>query len=428
MLEQILLLDDAYLLIASAVITAAFLIKRVVSPKETESLKSHPNVQETIEVSKETIAAVKEAIKVQQIKIDSEQVVKDSAVIVEPTLKEEFESTTTEQIETAASVKDRLTKSRSSFFGTLRDFFRGSPTLSVDALEELQYLLVSADLGIKTASRLIEVLKNSLSKGESINEEILIARLKEQVLAEIDSSSVSTLEQIEGNRTSPIICLIVGVNGVGKTTTTAKLAARVKERGAKVLLVAADTFRAAAVEQLQTWGTRLDIPVVFGAPDAKPQTVVFEAMKRAKEESFDLILIDTAGRLNNKSNLMQELSGVKHAIEKHFENGVDEVLLVVDGTTGQNAVSQAKEFHAVVQLTGLIVTKLDGSPKGGVVLAVKEETSVPVRYIGVGEAAADLRPFDAHEFVEALFAKDEKLLENESAHAATRRRKRNEAA
>lgn len=421
MVDTLLSLDDTYFLAAAACLTALFLFVRLLK-------RVKPATDIPIDTLSETATTPEPLLSKEEAFVDEVSGAPGHKTV--DTAKDDDAEFAPEHasLQATASVEERLTKTRTSFFGTLRDLFRSAPTLSVDTLEELQYLLVSSDLGIKTATRLIDALKQSLSKGEVVDQDTLLTKLKEQVLAELQTNVACQLESIGSERTSPRICLIVGVNGVGKTTTTAKLASRAQAAGAKVLLVAADTFRAAAVEQLQTWGARLNIPVVAGAPDAKPQTVVFDAMKRAQEEPFDLILIDTAGRLNNKSNLMQELAGIKNAVERHHQHGVDEVLLVVDGTTGQNAVAQAKEFHSVVQLTGLIVTKLDGSPKGGVVVAVKEAIDVPVRYIGVGESAADLRPFVAQEFVDALFAREEKTLEQESAHAATRRRKRKEAA
>jgi fused signal recognition particle receptor len=217
---------------------------------------------------------------------------------------------------------------------------------------------------------------------------------------------------------------------VGKTTTTAKLAHMWKAAGARVLLVAADTFRAAAVDQLVEWGKRIDVPVVSGAPNAKPQTVVFEGMNKAKELQMDVVLIDTAGRLHTKTNLMQELEGVSSMVSKHIAGAPHEAILVVDGATGQNALQQAREFNEATKLSGLIVTKLDGTPKGGIVVAIKEELGLPVRYIGVGEGPQDLRPFVARDFVEALFDTSADgqgsahIDASASAHAETRRRKR----
>jgi fused signal recognition particle receptor len=204
-----------------------------------------------------------------------------------------------------------------------------------------------------------------------------------------------------------MIVLVVGVNGVGKTTTTAKLAARWKNEGKKVLLVAADTFRAAAVQQLQEWGRRLDVTVISGAENAKPSTVVFDGMAAAKSSGADVVVIDTAGRLHTKSNLMQELEGVRNTILKHFPEGPDETLLVLDGVSGQNALHQAREFNAAVTLSGVVVTKLDGTPKGGIVVAIARELKLPVAYVGVGEKAEDLLPFSVEEFVEGLFDESE---------------------
>lgn len=329
----------------------------------------------------------------------------------------------------AASVSDRLKGSSSQLIAAIKGVFSLSSKISEDTLEELRYILISSDIGVKTTEKFLKELTTSLKKGEVVTEELLISKLKDLITLALEGSEPSLLENLniqESNK--PYIVLIVGVNGVGKTTTTAKLAARSKDRNLKVLMVAADTFRAAAVTQLKTWGERLNIEVISGAEDAKPQTVVFEAMKRAQDEKFDVILIDTAGRLNTKASLMQELTGIKNAIEKHFSNdALKEVLMVVDGTTGQNAVSQALEFHQAANLTGLVITKLDGTPKGGVVIAVKEATQVPVRYIGIGESKEDLRPFDAQEFVDALFAVDTKSMLSPSAHGEVRRRRRTEA-
>ena len=252
-----------------------------------------------------------------------------------------------------------------------------------------------------------------------------MATLKAKVLAVLGDATPESLElspQKRGN--SPQIVMIVGVNGVGKTTTVAKLAHRLKEAGASVVIAAADTFRAAAVEQLCAWADRVGVPVITGATDAKPATVVFDAAKKAVELGADVLLIDTAGRLHTKTNLMQELEGVRNAVQRHIPDGPHETLLVVDGSTGQNAISQAREFNQAVPLSGLIVTKLDGTPKGGVVVAIKSELGIPVRYIGVGEAEEDLRPFSAVEFVEALFDVSSETSALPSAHGETRRRKR----
>lgn len=326
------------------------------------------------------------------------------------------------------SLSQRLRKSRVGLFERLRGVFAGKPKLDQAMVEELEALLVGSDLGVKTVAALMSEVRAELQRGDEVSEGALAATLKLKILNLLEKDApllpiIRPLKRPDG----PLVVMMVGVNGVGKTTTTAKLAALWRESGAKVLMVAADTFRAAAVEQLQTWGERIGVPVVTGAPEAKPQTVVFDALARAKAEGFDVVVIDTAGRLHTKSNLMQELEGIRNIAERHQAGAPHETVLVVDGSTGQNAIAQAREFNAAVPLTGLIVTKLDGTPKGGVVVAIKSELGVPVRYIGVGEGSHDLRPFIPRDFVEALF--DTSDLEDGagevvSAHAETRRRRR----
>lgn len=329
------------------------------------------------------------------------------------------------------TLEKKLAKTKRGFFEKIRAVFSSGVTLNQDTLEELKYALIGSDIGVKTVTKLIDELSASLKRGEEVSEDILVSRLKAQLSAIISEQSESALESLIPGRVSPYILMLVGVNGVGKTTTCAKLAQKCVDRGLTVLLVAADTFRAAAVSQLQSWAQRLNVPVVSGADNAKPQSVVFDAMVRAKEGSFDVIIIDTAGRLHTKANLMQELEGVRNAIERHFPEGPSDVFLVVDGSTGQNALAQAKEFNDAVKLTGVIVTKLDGSPKGGIVVAIKDEFGIPVRYIGVGESAMDLRPFSPLEFIDAILnsSADDGYTHTEekvSAHAATRRRRREE--
>ncbi|MCI5064856.1 signal recognition particle-docking protein FtsY [bacterium] len=321
-----------------------------------------------------------------------------------------------------------LSKTRSGLFRRIREVFSGKPSLSEEMVDELQAFLVSTDLGLKMVRALTEDLKAGLEKGDEVTEEHLLKKLRELVSRRLRAIASEAAPIIAERRaTGPLVLFMVGVNGVGKTTTTAKLASRWKQEGAKVLLVAADTFRAAATEQLKRWGSELDIPVQAGNEGAKPGSVVYDAMQRARTEDFDVVLVDTAGRLHTKGNLMQELQGLKNIAQKHQLDAPHEVLLVVDGTTGQNALQQAKEFHSAVGLTGLIVTKLDGTSKGGIVVAVQDEYDLPVRYIGVGEAAADLKDFDGDEFVGALFDETElSELSSPSAHGKRRRRRREE--
>lgn len=324
------------------------------------------------------------------------------------------------------SLSHRLKKTRTGLLGRLKGVFGSKATLDEETLEELELLLISNDLGVSMTNALISELKEELAGGKDIDQGALVGMLKLKVLNILEKDSPLNASIVPAKKSDgPQVVLLVGVNGVGKTTTAAKLAGGWQEGGAKVLLVAADTFRAAAVKQLVEWGKRLNVPVVSGEENAKPSTVVFDAMERAKAEDFDVVLIDTAGRLHTKSNLMQELEGVRNVIQRHQASAPHETILVVDGTTGQNAVSQAKEFNEAVDLNGLIITKLDGTSKGGIVVAIKSELGLPVRYIGVGESPADLRSFVAKDFVEALFSdEDPRATQDLSAHAKERRNRR----
>lgn len=330
----------------------------------------------------------------------------------------------------AEALEQKLKSTRSGIFQKLRSIFVSSPTIDASTVDELEALLVSSDLGVAMTRSLIQDLKEDISGGTEITQDVLIDNLKSNVHRIFQDSTEESCAIVPGKRDGqPLVIMMVGVNGVGKTTTTAKLASRWKEDGSRVLMVAADTFRAAATEQLKEWGQRIDVPVVSGAENAKPATVVFEAMERARQENSDVVIIDTAGRLHTKSNLMEELEGIRNVVRRHVPGAPHEVVLVVDGSTGQNALSQAREFNESVSLTGLVVTKLDGTPKGGIVVAIKSELGLPVRYIGVGESSADLRLFNSSEFIDALFDGDvNTALEAPSAHGRRRRRRREEAA
>lgn len=321
-------------------------------------------------------------------------------------------------------LKARLQKSRLGLFEKVKGLFVSKPSMSEEMLEELEALLMAADLGVGLVSDLVAEVRAEVKRGEAVSQEMLLALLKRKVLTRLElgaplDPAIHPTKQKDG----PFVIMVVGVNGAGKTTTTAKLAKKFHAEGKEILLVAADTFRAAAVQQLVEWGNSIGVPVVRGDEKSKPATVVYDAMERAISEKTDVVIIDTAGRLHTKANLMQELEGIRNTIAKHQASAPHEVLLVLDGTTGQNALSQAKEFNEAVQLTGLVVTKLDGTPKGGIVVAVKDTTAVPIRYIGVGEAAPDLRVFEPRAFVEALFDTSENP-DVQSAHGEARRRRR----
>lgn len=272
-------------------------------------------------------------------------------------------------------------------------------TIDEDVLEELESLLVMADVGVDTTERIISDLQKSLARKELKDVEALRHGLHKSVcdiLGPVDKPLL--IEKPEG----PYVILLVGVNGAGKTTTIGKLARRFKDQGYSVMLAAGDTFRAAAVEQLQAWGERNDVPVVAQQAGADPAAVIFDAMDAARSRDIDILLADTAGRLQSQTGLMDELSKVKRVISRRDETAPHEVMLVLDASQGQNALVQAEKFHEALGLTGLTVTKLDGSAKGGILLAIADRIGVPVRFIGIGEAAEDMQPFSASEFADAL--------------------------
>jgi|GEM_PF-53694 len=303
------------------------------------------------------------------------------------------------------SLAQRLDKTRKGLFERFRGVFSTRPKIDAETIDELEAILVGSDLGVKNIRELLAEVRQSLTLGQVLSEGAVKAIIKSKLLTMLEKGSpLAGIPTPHRNEDGPVVILVVGVNGAGKTTTAAKLAGLFKKDGAETLLVAADTFRAAAVEQLHEWGRRLGVAVISGADNAKPQTVVFDAMERAMAENVDCVIIDTAGRLHTKQNLMDELSGIRNAIERHLPGAPHEILLVIDGSTGQNGLNQAREFNAASGVTGLVVTKLDGTSKGGILVAIKDELGIPVRYIGTGERVEDLEPFSPRDFVEALFA------------------------
>lgn len=270
-----------------------------------------------------------------------------------------------------------------------------------DVLEELEASLVMADVGVDATERIIGNLQKSLARKELKDTAALAEGLKKQ-LTDILEPVAKPLEI--SRAAAPFVILMIGVNGAGKTTTIGKLARRLKDQGLSVMLAAGDTFRAAAVEQLQTWGERNDVPVISQHAGADPAAVVFDAYESAKANDVDVLLADTAGRLQNQQGLMDELAKVKRVLQRHHPDAPQEVMLVIDASQGQNALVQAEKFNAALGLTGITVTKLDGSARGGILLALAEKLGVPVRFIGIGESAEDMQPFDAGEFVDALLA------------------------
>ena len=295
-------------------------------------------------------------------------------------------------------LKQGLTKAKQGITDKIDTVLKSYTKVDEELLEDLEEVLITADVGVNTTMDMIDKLRNAIkSKGITDPQDVRV-ELK-NIVEDILTSENSKLD-VEN---SPTIILMVGVNGVGKTTTIGKLANRYKSEGKKVLLAAGDTFRAAAIEQLEVWANRSDVDIIKHQEGADPGAVIFDAIKAAKARKADLLICDTAGRLHNKVNLMNELGKVFKIVDREFPEAKREVLLVVDATTGQNAVSQAKTFKEVADITGIVLTKLDGTAKGGVVLAVKSEVDVPVKLIGVGEGVEDLQDFDAKAFSDALF-------------------------
>ncbi len=303
-------------------------------------------------------------------------------------------------------LKDGLTKTRESIRENISRITQGRTDIDESFLEELENILISADVGVETTLNIVDRITEKAEKETYRSEDelnsMLMKVMEEMLLDTLDSHPVDFGADLPEK---PYVILIVGVNGVGKTTSIAKLAHNYNRAGKKVIIAAADTFRAAAVQQLQIWADRAGVPMVSQGQNADPASVVFDAVSSAVAKGADVVLVDTAGRLHNKSHLMEELAKIMRVAKKKVAAAPHEVLLVLDGTTGQNAVSQAKEFAKCVQVSGLIVTKLDGSAKGGIVLSISREMELPVKYIGVGEKIDDLQIFDRGKFVEALLGK-----------------------
>lgn len=298
-----------------------------------------------------------------------------------------------------SKIKNGLKKTREGIWNQIGDMFRGFSKIDEELYEELEELLIMGDVGIHTATRICDALKEKVKEQKVSDPNLLEGMLKEiieQMLTGGQKLHIST---------KPSIILVIGVNGVGKTTTIGKMAKQISESGKKVLLGAADTFRAAAIEQLQIWADRADVGIIKQQERSDPAAVVFDTISAAKARDSDVIICDTAGRLHNKKNLMDELAKINRIIDRELPDADKEVLLVLDATTGQNAVTQASEFKKSTGITGIVLTKLDGTAKGGVVLAIKEELDLPVKFIGVGEQIEDLQPFDPHDFASAIFAK-----------------------
>ena len=319
-------------------------------------------------------------------------------------LKEKFTKNKTQDSENYVK---GMEKSRENFANKLDSIAKKSRKVNEEYFGELEEILIEADVGVNLTMKVIEEvasesLKNKIIDAEEINE-LVIDKLFSGYMSKGEIQN-----DVAFQKEGPTVLLVAGVNGVGKTTTIAKLAYRYKNQGKKVMLCAADTFRAGAIEQLSIWADRLGCPIVVGKPNSDPASVAFDGAKKAKENNIDLLIVDTAGRLQNKINLMNELSKISRVISKEIPDSPHEVFLVIDATTGQNGVVQAKQFLDCIKLTGIVITKMDGTSKGGIILAIRDELGIPVRFIGLGEKMEDLREFDLEKYLLGLCLGDAK--------------------
>lgn len=302
------------------------------------------------------------------------------------------------------SLDKGLEKSKSSFFSKLNKIIVGKSKIDNDFLDDLEEILISSDVGVNTTLKIIERIELRAAKDKYTDLNELNLLLKEEISLLLSENESQTSNDFEiPNSENPYVIMVVGVNGVGKTTTIGKLANQFKSKGLNVILGAGDTFRAAAIDQLQIWADRVGIPIIKQEMGSDPASVAFDTLTAAKRQNADVVIIDTAGRLHNKVNLMNELSKIKRVMQKVIPNSPQEILLILDGSTGQNAFEQAKQFISTTDVNALAITKLDGTAKGGVVIGISDEFKIPVKYIGVGEAMDDLQVFNKHEFVDSFF-------------------------
>lgn len=371
--------------------------------EESKEDEVQPNEEKIIEEPKE------EELQVDEISVD-EYVEQDLEEVIEEKLEEfkkeetKIEETKTEEDKEESKVslfsrlKDGLSKTKKGITDRVDQLLKAYVKIDEELFEDLEEILITSDVGVNTTMDIVEQLKDRV-KSKKITEAIYVRDELKEILSDMLGDEQSTLN-IEP---SPAIILVVGVNGVGKTTTIGKMANRFKKEGKNVLLAAGDTFRAAAIDQLEVWSDRVGVDMIKHSEGSDPGAVIFDAIAAAKSRKADILICDTAGRLHNKKNLMNELGKVFKIVDREYPQASKEILLVVDATTGQNAISQAKVFKEAANITGIVLTKLDGTAKGGVVLAVKSELDVPVKLIGVGEKMEDLQDFNSKDFVKALF-------------------------
>lgn len=302
-----------------------------------------------------------------------------------------------------SKIKEGLKKTRNGVFGQINSMLKSFKKIDEELFEELEEILIMGDVGVKTSQYICDKLRDKVKK-EGTKDPEQIHGLMHDIVSELLNGG----QQLDTS-TKPSVILVIGVNGVGKTTTIGKLASKLQNDGKKVLLAAADTFRAAAIDQLEIWANRANCDIIKQGEGSDPAAVVFDAISAAKARDADVIICDTAGRLHNKKNLMGELSKINRIIDRELPNASKEILLVLDATTGQNAVNQAREFKEATGITGIILTKLDGTARGGVVLAIKNDLGIPVKFVGVGEQVDDLQEFDPSSFADALFAQEDRI-------------------
>ena len=366
-----------------------------VGAEEKELETSDEEIEEIKEELAQEIEESEEAQQSQEIEEDIEQ---EDEFVEEIEETEIIEEEKPKKVSLFDRLKQGLTKAKQGITDRVDEVLKAYTKVDEELLEDLEEVLITADVGVNTTMDIIEKLEDAIRRKKITDPQDVREELK-LIIEDILSKDDTKLDASH----SPTIILMVGVNGVGKTTTIGKLAHRYKSEGKKVLLAAGDTFRAAAIDQLEVWANRCNVDIIKHQEGADPGAVIFDAIKASKSRGVDVLICDTAGRLHNKSNLMNELGKVFKIVDREYPEAKKEVLLVVDATTGQNAVSQAKSFKEVCDITGLVLTKLDGTAKGGVVLAVKSEVDVPVKLIGVGEQMEDLQDFDSKSFVDALF-------------------------
>jgi len=305
-----------------------------------------------------------------------------------------------------SKLKTGLTKTRNRLVNSINESLTGKSIIDDETLDQIEEILLSSDIGTYTAERIIENVREKVKSESNVTNLSVVNSVKEELVAVLSNGDAEVEQENYDEASKPYVILIVGVNGVGKTTTIGKLAHNFKLGGAKVIVGAADTFRAAASEQLDIWAERAGVEIIQKASGSDPSSVAFETVEKAVREKYDFVLIDTAGRLHNKVNLMNELGKIKRAISKVLTGAPHETLLILDGTIGQNAIVQAEEFSKVTEVNGLIITKLDGTAKGGAVFQICSKMNIPMKYIGVGEKIDDLLNFNSHMFVDAIFESD----------------------